>query len=556
MPSSSSPSITSSSLVVPRPRIPRLAIRKQQQHDDSLEDVAHSISSLSSENSTRLSLASSMTSINSSPLAPDPLAFAAASRPLTKKSSSSSFFNFFSVREPSAKAFADFQQQTLRAAAVNGSQARVSSARLPTSVPKVNSKWDGVPKVSESSTHRRSSSTRGASNRPATASSRHTRTSSVSRHAGPSHANSPAFHSAIWTGPSPTSGPSTRSTSMSSSNIDLQHNTAPASSRATSPRPDAHPPPKRPNTSRTVAAVPTSIAEGSGKPGLPDWLSLASLRGDPIASPARNAPREQPLPALTISPSPSSKALRETSQHSALAKAKAPGTSTAPLPLPSEAKPPTVSEETVAPVSPQSPVSASENQLPKGAVQSKRPSRAPLSPFPAPAEPKPSNSLPKREMPKREMPRKEMPKGDAAPTTPPRSPPTIHSMPPLPAPSIPLPAPPSPAPSQPAANAFRPPNKNSSLPTPSARRKQQQQVKLRLFPAQASPTTRLPPDELITRLQPQLRARARSLSTQRALNLSALADFPSPPKSSLGSQMPPNQVLNHKVISPTAPSAI
>ena len=70
-----------------------------------------------------------------------------------KKSKASSLRNFFGAKEPSTQAWLDYQN-TLRKqqAAHNGRSAAVglpmvSTAKLPANVPKVNSKWDGVPEA-------------------------------------------------------------------------------------------------------------------------------------------------------------------------------------------------------------------------------------------------------------------------------------------------------------------------------------------------------------------------------------------------------------------------
>ena len=62
-----------------------------------------------------------------------------------------SFLKMFTIKEPSSQAFEDYQKQMLKkGASKNGRVAPVgmpgvSSAKLPPTVPKVNSKWDGVP---------------------------------------------------------------------------------------------------------------------------------------------------------------------------------------------------------------------------------------------------------------------------------------------------------------------------------------------------------------------------------------------------------------------------
>ncbi|KAI4199967.1 MAG: hypothetical protein LQ350_004228 [Teloschistes chrysophthalmus] len=67
------------------------------------------------------------------------------------KKKSSSFFKFFSVKEPSTQAFEAYQEQMKKRGTTQNGRANavglpgVSSAKLPATVPKVNSKWDGVP---------------------------------------------------------------------------------------------------------------------------------------------------------------------------------------------------------------------------------------------------------------------------------------------------------------------------------------------------------------------------------------------------------------------------
>lgn len=64
-----------------------------------------------------------------------------------------SFFGFFSVKEPSQQAFDDYQRQLRKKGAIKNGRASmmglpgVSSAQLPPTVPKVNSRWDGLPKA-------------------------------------------------------------------------------------------------------------------------------------------------------------------------------------------------------------------------------------------------------------------------------------------------------------------------------------------------------------------------------------------------------------------------
>ena len=71
--------------------------------------------------------------------------------PLKKKGGS--FLRMFTVKEPSTQAFEDYQKQMMKkGASKNGrvvpvGMPGVSSAKLPPTVPKVNSKWDGVPQA-------------------------------------------------------------------------------------------------------------------------------------------------------------------------------------------------------------------------------------------------------------------------------------------------------------------------------------------------------------------------------------------------------------------------
>ena len=71
----------------------------------------------------------------------------------TSRKKSGFFSGLFGVKEPSAQALLDYQKQMLKP---DGSEVKsrptaigmgVSSARLPPTVPKVNSKWDGVPQI-------------------------------------------------------------------------------------------------------------------------------------------------------------------------------------------------------------------------------------------------------------------------------------------------------------------------------------------------------------------------------------------------------------------------
>ncbi|KAL8691793.1 MAG: hypothetical protein Q9218_003069 [Villophora microphyllina] len=84
------------------------------------------------------------------------------------KKKSSSILKFFSVKEPSTQAFEAYQEQMKKRGTTQSGRANavglqgVSSQRLPPTVPKVNSKWDGVPQTvkdkakEKDTTHRQS----------------------------------------------------------------------------------------------------------------------------------------------------------------------------------------------------------------------------------------------------------------------------------------------------------------------------------------------------------------------------------------------------------------
>ncbi|MCJ1428722.1 hypothetical protein MMC29_006633 [Sticta canariensis] len=64
-----------------------------------------------------------------------------------------SFFSFFGVKEPSQQAFDDYQRHMRKKGTGGNGRATavglpgVSSAKLPPTVPKVNSRWDGIPQI-------------------------------------------------------------------------------------------------------------------------------------------------------------------------------------------------------------------------------------------------------------------------------------------------------------------------------------------------------------------------------------------------------------------------
>lgn len=71
----------------------------------------------------------------------------------TSKTKGASFFGFLSVKEPSARALLDYEDHVRKQAQTRNGRLTavgmpgVSSAKLPVTVPKVNSKWDGIPQA-------------------------------------------------------------------------------------------------------------------------------------------------------------------------------------------------------------------------------------------------------------------------------------------------------------------------------------------------------------------------------------------------------------------------
>lgn len=88
---------------------------------------------------------------------------AISSNTKNQKEKKPSLLDVFSVKEPSAKALQRYEEQIRKqqAATAGGKNNRIgvgmpmiSSTKLPTDIPKVNTKWDGMPKTSEKSVAR------------------------------------------------------------------------------------------------------------------------------------------------------------------------------------------------------------------------------------------------------------------------------------------------------------------------------------------------------------------------------------------------------------------
>ena len=161
------------------PYVPKLSYRTNgtgQSNRDSSSTISTTSSSAPSTFPT--SPTSATTSINSPGLPPDVVSPTNSSTTVNAMESRSSrsgsasvarvpprspgqpskkkggaFFTFLNVKEPSAQAFEDYQNQMRKKAQTHKGRATavgmpgVSSAKLPPTVPKVNTKWDGVPRA-------------------------------------------------------------------------------------------------------------------------------------------------------------------------------------------------------------------------------------------------------------------------------------------------------------------------------------------------------------------------------------------------------------------------
>ncbi|KAI9825297.1 MAG: hypothetical protein M1832_001331 [Thelocarpon impressellum] len=113
----------------------------------SFTSLSHSYFSLPSPRSSTTTVTTTTTTTTGAAAATFP-------KPPVKKKSSL-LGGFFSVKEPSTQAFQEFKREQARKAAAASAQTGrssaalipgVSSTKLPSSVPRVNTKWDGVPK--------------------------------------------------------------------------------------------------------------------------------------------------------------------------------------------------------------------------------------------------------------------------------------------------------------------------------------------------------------------------------------------------------------------------
>ena len=150
-----------------RPHIPRLSYRTASDPNSQVRRPSTSTAATSCSHATLYAPSKAPISPFTSPTTvtfPDsaPGANSSPSSPsspiqnMTNKAKGkgpSSLMNFFTVKEPSSQAFADYEAYMRKQTASRGGRVTtvglpgVSSAKLPPSVPKVNSKWDGVPQA-------------------------------------------------------------------------------------------------------------------------------------------------------------------------------------------------------------------------------------------------------------------------------------------------------------------------------------------------------------------------------------------------------------------------
>ena len=154
------------------PRMPRLTYRNPLPADQSslstvLTSSSESPSAASNEATTNQRLLTPVSTPTSSPIRPD---FGSSTSPRTtatasvasnapssqdpkaskKKKKSNGVLSFLTLKEPSHSALEQFAQQQRKLASEKGGAGNivlgsVSPQKLPASVPKVNSKWDGIP---------------------------------------------------------------------------------------------------------------------------------------------------------------------------------------------------------------------------------------------------------------------------------------------------------------------------------------------------------------------------------------------------------------------------
>lgn len=143
-------------------RLPKLSYRTKSCDTDSLSSASTGLSQSTASTTPTSPLSSDF--YPSSPSRPSEMAFPASPRQSSfapssvssktsvnpSKKRSNFFSGLFNAKEPSAQALHDYQRQLVKQGGGRATAAGlpgVSSAKLPATVPKVNSKWDGVPQT-------------------------------------------------------------------------------------------------------------------------------------------------------------------------------------------------------------------------------------------------------------------------------------------------------------------------------------------------------------------------------------------------------------------------
>ncbi|KAI9806699.1 MAG: hypothetical protein M1825_006156 [Sarcosagium campestre] len=147
-----------------RPRVPKLTFRNSSDALVDRKDTSHSASLPTTPSSLAYGERPSPTASFFDTGLPSPALSASsnsslsrcqmnAEAPAKSLKKASSLFGFLKVKDPSTQAFKDYQKalEVAKSTAVVPCKVMpgVSSAKLPPSVPKVNSRWDGMPQMKE-----------------------------------------------------------------------------------------------------------------------------------------------------------------------------------------------------------------------------------------------------------------------------------------------------------------------------------------------------------------------------------------------------------------------
>ena len=251
------------------------------------------------------------------PASPGQSSFASASkRSFTLPKKRSNFFSdLFSVKEPSAQALQDYQRQLMKQGGGRVTPVGmpgVSSAKLPATVPKVNSKWDGVPqttKAKEKSYDTKRQSMLGSSRQLSTSTSAG---SDYSASSMPNSSSKRLSRDALDGASMQTSGHNnlaelygweTSASHSGSSTINFSTVHRPTASQSTVSRRQSS------SSSPTYPPRPPAIQFPPIEPSLPvctDASNPPSLTNSPVLTPYESSPAtpDVSLPSLSLAASP------------------------------------------------------------------------------------------------------------------------------------------------------------------------------------------------------------------------------------------------------------